>query len=75
MYGARKNLISLDDISSGIPRLSGSNLNIRRVIEKKTFLNGPLQAFNGYCFFPCYLVSEGIKITAKVQVFHNILFG
>lgn len=37
MYGARKNLISFDDISLSIPRLSASNLNIRRVIEKKTF--------------------------------------
>lgn len=37
MYGARKNLISFDDISLRIPRLSASNLNIRRVIEKKTF--------------------------------------
>lgn len=36
MYGARKNLISFDDISPRIPRLSASNLNIRRVIEKKT---------------------------------------
>lgn len=37
MYVARKNLISFDDISLRIPRLSASHLNIRRVIEKKTF--------------------------------------